>query len=1420
MKNTFGRMSKAWLKMACAFFAPVLSMTAVAVAPAEDWLFIDQPAETISFGLREDVGAAHGDALAGIVSSGSDLSYVKAAGLPVGIRLDAKTHVLSGAPTKPGVYFVTLSAKNANGYEHSRIVKVLVRDANDASPAMPVPSDAAGLFEFADEDEYIAGWGGGAMRAGLPTMDGGACCVGLPASPATGAPAKSAKVSGLPAGLAYAVEDLLGADGQGGGAATGKVVRIYGIPSKPGLFTVTFNVTYEDRTALKSVRQYLVEDAGSRYASLMLDEQCAGMGTVSGTGVYRLDSPVKFTASPKAGCAFAGWYGMNESYDSTGGTNAVVRIAAQRYNAKGQYVDYRTASGSFFVSGMAEGGTALYARFVAKQDDVARIEDAGMDSPEGKSYEAQYGKPLELGMLVVSPSLPKVVAKGLPKGIVLSAAGDGSDPYRYVISAGKDAMPGIYNVTLTATTASKNATSASFAIKVLADDAAISVGDDLGEYDPGVAIAPPIDLSSAVDFGSVSSFAVSGLPKGLTWNPKANAAKGIGAHTISGTPTVPGEYLVVFSAKIPAPDAGSGKASGVVAYRTAGMRVRRYPELAVSVDDGADGGAGGCEVKGGGNYPATTKVSLKAIPAKGYVFAGWGDVMRDTVGETVMARLNPARTYMTGAADVDIPAKFVRIADDSLWIAEMEDFSVQSGVAIEGGELQSRIAEAIDTRSLPDISVSGLPPGLKWNAKTLSLSGKATKKGVYYATVSGRNASGYRHSRVVRFVVDGAVDADETNGAGLDEEVLNSFAASLRTGGHAGFEMPVPDSGNGAKPTKVTVKGLPAGLAGVFGDGMLRVFQNGVIAKPGRYAMTIEVAYSGDANAKTVRTLTVLDSGSRFVDVVVEDGSVGLGTVSGSGVYYYGEKLGLRATAAKGQVFAGWFVGNGTDGGAGQEPGTALFESALLEDAKMAAVDYRTPSPQAVFSCSVLDAASAPGETTTLHASFIAVTNDFVALATADGDLDGRTWNLDETPELHVTAESLSLPGTIAIKGLPTGIKHEQSVGSSVLLVPDASKTKPGVYTVTATVSNASKLKSSASFTVIVPNYRCDALSYLENAVDAYPALTVGVDATDNYLSQVDLSLDVGFEGYSINASGLPPGVSLRKTIEDGEASYALVGTPTKIGTYTVVFTAKKGADSQVASITLTVVPMADWAIGTFNGIGVVSSDDAETVGKVTLTTTQTGKCSGKLTTALGSSTLTGVLMEAYEDMYVYHGAIKIDGRNNDFYMTVYMPDVDTSSPAMCEIEPLYIYGSDVSFEAVAYRESWSQLHMPCFVEDFAVMQIPTDRGELSVSFRKTDVLAKTEPLLKAIYFDNEIFSYYETTSQLIVKSIEVEEILDEETGVSRSAYRVEAFAPVLFKLKIDGKDENYAIIVNFSISNADAATSLDVECDLTYGID
>lgn len=281
-----------------------------------------------------------------------------------------------------------------------------------------------------------------------------------------------------------------------------------------------------------------------------------------------------------------------------------------------------------------------------------------------------------------------------------------------------------------------------------------------------------------------------------------------------------------------------------------------------------------------------------------------------------------------------------------------------------------------------------------------------------------------------------------------------------------------------------------------------------------------------------------------------------LGTVQGGGQYAVGKKATLKAKPAKGCVFCGW------------------------QDMKNdEIVSYSTSYSYTVA-----------GSSTDFRALFATAEDDKTELSVAQGNIKA-----DDNGYVYAKVKVVSLSEPkITFKGLPSGVKF-----NAAKRVLEGKSSKPGVYEVKISVTNKSvKEAITGTFKLVVPNKTAPVLPNLKSGTNAYGVIRCGVNFAE---SRIDCTL--AEDGWKIKASGLPPGLKFK----DGVIS----GVPTKAGSYTVTFTAtKKGETTQIATITLNVTALDEWAVGTF--IGGNSESGVQMPGQWTITVTAKGKVSGR----------------------------------------------------------------------------------------------------------------------------------------------------------------------------------------------------------------
>ena len=197
------------------------------------------------------------------------------------------------------------------------------------------------------------------------------------------------------------------------------------------------------------------------------------------------------------------------------------------------------------------------------------------------------------------------------------------------------------------------------------------------------------------------------------------------------------------------------------------------------------------------------------------------------------------------------------------------------------------------------------------------------------------------------------------------------------------------------------------------------------------------------------------------------------------------------------------------------------------------------------------------------------------------------------------------------VKGLPSGVKFDAKTG-----VISGTATKPGVYKVTVSATNATVKKPvTAEFEIVVPNLTSEKLPGLEQDKDAYGVVMCGVALP------TDLVDCTPGAGWTVKVAGLPAGLKFtaKDIMKKGSKTEVeipantIYGVPTKTGTFTVTFTATKGKEKQVATITLNVEELPLWAQGTFTGYVAGTRDACPYRGFATMTVAANGKISGKI---------------------------------------------------------------------------------------------------------------------------------------------------------------------------------------------------------------
>ena len=665
----------------------------------------------------------------------SSFPTVTVTGLPLGLKFDAKTLLLSGKVTaKPGYYYATFTAKNASGYTLTVPVKFVVSDMHQQLP-LEDPSDVNTMPSdfFANEFMMLE-----KLAAGAPVgyedsnenwgymISGKEIPFGHPGCPEGGL----ISFSGLPKGMT-AKEDWIYTD------SIGKFTAWYleGVPSVAGWYTVSVigkgfsGFEIED---YKYSKHIAVVDTPSKYVFVKVGQ---GEGTVTGSGVWNAGKAYSVKATPKSGYIFAGWY-----------QDEMCTVPAENWTF-GNECDYRKPSQKWtleadFLRMRSEPGV-LYAKFVPKSADDGNVDITAIGSYSesdwgGADIYNEYRVNLsedfiwninptedgyandELGLLIDSVAEPTVTVKGLPKEFEFEGSyADGL----YIIECDGSPDPGEYIAELSVKTSTlNNPVMFKFPVRV----PNYRHWELPLDYDNGYTLIPGaiFDYEVLLPGVDLTGWTVSGLPAGMTFDAKTGKIK--------GAPTAAEKSYTVWFKR--------GDEAATVTMRTGAL-----PPLNITsylIDDGNDypvvvpeSRAKEFKVTGAGGYAIGKAATLSATAPKGYVFAGWY-----TDAECTIPVENGTQDYRTSSSykftmpeeatsetGVRLYAMFIHASHDFAGVEDLSDWG--DGITVEINQSESMPADfiknAVFSGSLPTVTVKGLPAGLKFDAKTLLISGKA-----------------------------------------------------------------------------------------------------------------------------------------------------------------------------------------------------------------------------------------------------------------------------------------------------------------------------------------------------------------------------------------------------------------------------------------------------------------------------------------------------------------------------------------------------------------------------------------------------------------------------------------------------------------------------------------------------------------------
>ncbi len=528
-------------------------------------------------------------------------------------------------------------------------------------------------------------------------------------------------------------------------------------------------------------------------------------------------------------------------------------------------------------------------------------------------------------------------------------------------------------------------------------------------------------------------------------------------------------------------------------------------------------------------------------------------------------------------------------------LASVEDvvIEIDNLLAQKDGSVETKLEVYTNFASdeLPKVSILGLPSGVKFNAKTMGISGKVAKPGDYSFTVKAEYVKVKKTVTKTFLLKVPNLTTDMFISAGLDSDEVYD----LWLGRPPEISAVVAEIIR--KGWKLSISGLPPGITFDVKNGILK----GIATKEGQYTVYFTAT---KGNEKEIATATFeVSFPELWIDVDewydYDDGwddyeEWGEGTVKGEGRYQPGKKVSLKATPSKGCVFVGWY----DDGYWGDDWGLISKDMAYSyvmpdEDIFLTAVFATAEQDKRSLKVNLEDKATA-----------------------ADGTF---TYNLGEC------VESLSQP-KLAVLGLPAGLKYDTKTNT----ITGKAK-KPGVYTVTVKLTNTTVKKAiEKKFTIEVPNLIAANgyfIDYLYNDVGEKYMLSVGITNIDEFLPSLKLNSATA----KLAVSGLPSG--LKYDAKTGR----ITGIATKPGTYTVTLTVTDGKAKYISTITVEVESLPEFLVGTYTGligrdVYVEEDDPWMAYGMANVTVAANGKITAKMTLPCGAYSFSAAGWDSVED--------------------------------------------------------------------------------------------------------------------------------------------------------------------------------------------
>ena len=681
---------------------------------------------------------------------------------------------------------------------------------------------------------------------------------------------------------------------------------------------------------------------------------------------------------------------------------------------------------------------------------------------------------------------------GLPEGVTF-------DPRTSTIS-GVATKVGTYPIVVTSIDGDGNRTDTKFNIKVVDTTAPTvkGISDQTKEVNTAI---DDIEISATDNSGQAVTNKVSGLPQGVTFDPRTS--------TISGVATKVGTYPIVVTST----DADGNSVEmkfNIKVVDTTAPTVKEISDQTKEVNTAIDN----IEIRATDNSGQAVTNTVRGLP-EGVTF----DPRTNTIsGVATKVGTYPIVVTSTDADGNSVETKFnIKVVDTTApTVKEISDQTKEVNTAIDNIEIRAtdNSGQAVTN------TVRGLPEGVAFDPRTSTISGVATKVGTYPIVVTSTDADG--NSVEMKFNIK-VVDTTAPTVKEISDQTkeVNTEIDNIK----------IDAKDNSGQAVTNTVRGLPNGVT--FDPRTNTI--SGVVTKVGTYPIVVT---STDADGNSIETkfsIKVVDTTAPTVKGI-SDQTKEVNTSI--------DEIVIDATDNSGQTVTNTVSGL---------PSGVTFDSRTNTISGVATKVGTYPI--------VVTSTDAEGNST--DTKFIIKVVDTTAPTVKEIS--------DQTKEVNTAIDSIKIDAkdnsgqavTNTVRGLPEGVTFDSSTNTI-----SGVATKVGTYPIVVTSTDADGNRTDIKFNIKVVDTTAptvkeisDQTKEVNTAIDS-----IKIDAKDN-----------SGQAVTNKVSGLPNGVTF------DSRTNTISGVVTKVGTYPIVVTSTDADGNSIE--TKFIIKVVDTTAPTVKGI-------------------------------------------------------------------------------------------------------------------------------------------------------------------------------------------------------------------------------------------